>query len=136
MVFWTDKFLTGSDRIDQQHRVLINNINHLEGMLTDTNPTPEECEFLIHLIDFLESYAQTHFQFEEQCMESYRCPAHAKNKEAHAQFLALFHGFKERCRQEGFRQEILKSLHRALHTWIEEHILAVDIQLRPCLPKG
>ena len=53
MVNWTERFATGSKVIDQQHRMLINNLNHLESMLTDTNPTREEGEFLIHLIDFL-----------------------------------------------------------------------------------
>jgi hemerythrin len=133
MVNWTERFATGSKVIDQQHRMLINNLNHLESMLTDTNPTREEGEFLIHLIDFLESYAVSHFQFEEECMERYRCPAHAKNKQAHEQFLAVIRQFKERGNREGLRPDILRSLHHTLSSWIEEHILRVDAQLRPCI---
>jgi hemerythrin len=133
MVNWTERFATGSKVIDQQHRMLINNLNHLESMLTGTNPTREEGEFLIHLIDFLESYAITHFEFEEQCMERYRCPAHAQNKQAHQQFLTLISQFKERCNQEGLRPEILRSLHHTLSSWIEDHIPHVDAQLRPCI---
>lgn len=133
MVIWTEQFATGSDAIDQQHRTLINNINHLESMLTDTNPTREEGEFLIHLVDFLELYANTHFEFEERCMESYRCPAHAKNKQAHAQFLKFLHQFKERYKAEGLRLDVLRSLHQTLSSWIQEHILHVDTQLRPCI---
>ncbi len=133
MVTWNEQLATGSDQIDLQHRMLINNINHLEGMLFGTNPTKEECDFLIHLVDFLESYAETHFKFEEQCMERYRCPAHQRNKEAHKQFQAFFHHFKARYKKEGFRQEVLKSLHETVSTWIQEHILQVDIQLRPCI---
>jgi hemerythrin len=133
MVNWTERFATGSKVIDQQHRMLINNLNHLESMLTGTNPTREEGEFLIHLIDFLESYAITHFEFEEQCMERYRCPAHAQNKQAHQQFLTLISQFKERCNQEGLRPEILRSLHHTLSSWIEDHIPHVDAQLRRCI---
>jgi hemerythrin len=133
MVHWTEQFVTGSGTIDQQHRMLINNINHLESMLTETNPTREEGEFLIHLVDFLEAYAGTHFQFEEECMERYRCPAHAQNKQAHERFLALIQQFKERCRTEGFRLDVLRSLHQTLSSWIQEHILQVDTQLRPCI---
>jgi len=133
MVYWTEQFVTGSDTIDQQHRMLINNINHLETMLTDTNPSREEGEFLVRLVDFLESYAGTHFQFEEECMERYRCPAHAKNKQDHEHFLKFFHEFKERCAKEGLRQDVLRSLHQSLSSWIQEHILQVDTQLRPCL---
>ena len=133
MVNWTERFATASKVIDQQHRMLINNLNHLESMLTDTNPTREEGEFLIHLIDFLESYAITHFQFEEQCMERYRCPAHAKNKQAHEQFLKFISEFKECSQREGLRPDILRSLHRTLSEWIEGHIPHLDVQLRPCI---
>jgi hemerythrin len=133
MVLWTEEFATGSDVIDQQHRMLINNINHLESMLTDTNPTREEGEFLAHLVDFLEAYAGTHFKFEEQCMQHYRCPAHTKNKEAHEQFIKFLHQFKERCRTEGMRLDVLRSLHHTLSMWIQDHILRVDTQLKPCI---
>ncbi|MGB7768001.1 MAG: bacteriohemerythrin [Verrucomicrobiia bacterium] len=133
MILWTEQFVTGSSTIDQQHRMLINNINHLESMLTETNPSREECEFLVHLVDFLESYAGTHFQFEEHCMEKHRCPAHAQNKQAHEKFLKFIHQFKERYEREGLRLDVLRSLHQFLSSWIEEHILQVDTQLRPCI---
>jgi hemerythrin len=133
MVQWNERFLTGSSKLDLQHRTLINNINHLEDMLMTTNPTREECEFLIHLVEFLESYADTHFNVEEECMERYRCPAHKRNKEAHEQFRTFFKEFKERYRVEGFRREILLDLYQTLSQWIEGHILAVDTQLRPCI---
>jgi len=133
MVSWTEQFATGSSALDQQHRMLITNINHLETMLTGTNPSREEGEFLIHLVDFLESYAETHFKFEEHCMERYRCPAHAENKRAHEQFREFFLRFKERCKTEGLRPDVLRSLHQTLSSWIQEHILRVDTQLKPCI---
>ena len=132
MLPWNERFATGLPAIDSQHRMLINNINHLEGMLTSTNPNREECEFLVHLVQFLENYAETHFRVEEQCMERYRCPAHQKNREAHEQFRHFFHQFKQRCQTEGFRVDLLKSLHTAISQWIQNHILEVDIQLRHC----
>ena len=133
MILWHDQFTTGSSTIDQQHRMLIYNINHLECMLTDTNPTLEECEFLIRLVSFLEAYAEKHFKFEEGCMESYRCPVHAKNQQAHEVFLMFFQRFKERTKAEGFRPDVLRVLHQTISLWIQEHILQVDTQLKPCI---
>ena len=98
-----------------------------------TNPSRAECEFLIHLVEFLENYADTHFNEEEGCMERYRCPAHQKNKEAHEQFRTFFKEFKARYQAKGFRREILLELHKTLSQWIEEHILRVDTQLRACI---
>lgn len=133
MLPWTEQFATGSDKLDLQHRALINNINHLEELLTTTNPSPEECEFVIQLLDFLENYAQAHFEFEEQCMARYRCPAHEKNKQAHDQFRMFAHQFKERYKVEGFRREIILGLHATVSRWIREHILQVDTQLKPSI---
>jgi len=133
MVLWNEKFATGSRVLDQHHRTLIDNINHLEEMLTITNPTREDCEFMMNLVDFLEKYADMHFNLEEECMARFRCPAHAKNKKAHDGFLKFFRDFKEHNKAEGFRAKILVDLHETISRWIEEHILQVDTRLKPCI---
>ena len=66
-------------------------------------------------------------------MERYRCPAHAVNKEAHESFKAFFNQFKEDTRHKGFRPDTVRTLHQTMSLWIEEHILQVDVQLKPCL---
>ena len=70
-------------------------------------------------------------------MERHRCPVHAKNKQAHAVFLAFFEQFKEITRHKGFTPDVVRGLHETLSQWIQQHILQVDIQLKPCLqPAG
>jgi len=136
MMEWKEQFRTGSDTIDRQHMALIQNINYLECLLTETNTTKETCDFLVHLIDFLETYAQEHFRFEEDCMTRHQCPAHAINKEAHEAFMAFLEQYKEETRHKGFHLDIVRALHQTMSLWIEEHILRVDIQLKPCLKIG
>jgi len=133
MIEWNKQLRTGSETIDGQHQMLIHNINHLECLLTETNPTKETCDFLLHLIDFLESYTEKHFRFEEDCMERHRCPVHAANKHAHQEFMEFFRQFKELSRHKGFRPDVVRTLHQTISLWIEEHILNVDIHLKPCL---
>lgn len=136
MIIWNEQFNTGSDAIDQQHQMLIHNINQLECLLTETNPTRETCDFLAQLIDFFESYVKEHFRFEEDCMEKHRCPVHAANRQAHETFIAFFLQFKEDSQHQGFRPDVVRKLHRTMDLWIQEHILRVDIQLKPCLKSG
>ena len=116
--------------------MLIQNINPLECLLTETNPTKETCAFLIDIVDFLEAYTEEHFRFEEGCMERHRCPAHTANKQAHEEFLAFFKQFKEDTRRKGVRPDAVRTLHQTISRWIEEHILLVDTQLKPCLKAG
>jgi hemerythrin len=136
MLLWTEQFATGSPTIDEQHRQLIRHLNHFEALLVETNPTPENLATLIRFLDFLESYVDSHFSYEEQCMESYRCPAHKKNLQAHENFKQTFHQFKLRSQKEGFRLEMLTELNQTINTWVQDHILRVDTQLLPCIAKN
>ena len=136
MLLWEEKFATGSPTIDEQHRQLIEHLNQFEGLVLKTNPTPADITLIIHFLDFLENYVDKHFSFEEQCMESYRCPAHQKNREAHQNFLQLFQQHKRHAQKAGFRVELLVELSRATNHWIQDHILRVDVELKPCLAKA
>ncbi|MGP8201396.1 MAG: bacteriohemerythrin [Limisphaerales bacterium] len=114
MISWTEKFETGFANLDQQHRVLIEHINLLEEQLEHTNPTSAEAEFAVHLVDYLEAYAKVHFQCEEKCMESHRCPAHAQNQQEHERFRGFIRNYKRLCEIEGFKVELLRNLHEVV----------------------
>ena len=133
MLRWSEQFETGHSLIDTQHKMLITYINRLGGIVRTTNPDRQEAEFILQLIGFMETYIAVHFKQEEVCMDSYKCPAHQTNQEAHRQFLIFFRQFKQRYEAEGFRPDILKELHESSRTWIQQHIMQVDMQLKPCI---
>ena len=135
MITWTKKFETGSAELDQQHRLLIDNINLLKDLLDNPKLSRQETEFAVILVDYLEAYANIHFTCEEQCMEAYRCPVHALNQQEHQRFRAFIHDYKRLCETEGFKVELLRNLHKVMRTWIMEHILKIDTQLKPCIQK-
>ena len=136
MLQWTAQFETGQPDIDSQHKKLIEYINGLEEMSHTTNPDRAEVEFLLNLMDFLECHTEVHFKREESYMMHYQCPAYQENKEAHARFLEFFRKFKLRFASEGFRPEVLKELHDTCSAWVQNHVLQVDMQIKPCLPKN
>lgn len=134
MLIWTEKFATGQPMIDEQHRMLIMYFNRLEALLVEPGTDVDGRRLLEDFVRFLEGYIDSHFLYEEQCMESYRCPAHQKNQQAHEQFRRMFSRFRERFGQEGARMELIIELTHNIGSWIESHILTVDTTLRPCLP--
>ncbi len=136
MLQWSTQFETGHTLIDSQHQMLISYFNRLESMATNRSPSRQEEEFLLNLVNFVETYSVVHFKHEEGCMLRHRCPACAENKEAHGQFLAFFRQFKLRFETEGCRPELVHELQEACATWIQQHILKIDLQLKPCLPPG
>lgn len=138
MLKWTEKFETGSPLLDAQHRMLFSYINRLESFTLVRNPSPEELDLFLRVVEFLETYALTHFKDEEECMARARCPAYRQNKEAHSEFLDFYRSFARRLKLEGCRPELVQELHHACLIWIQRHILQVDTQLKVSLqpPSG
>ena len=133
MLQWNDSFETGHALIDTQHKMLITYINRLETISRNTNPSRQEAEFIVQFIGFMETYIDVHFKQEEECMDSYRCPAHQENKDAHRDFLILFRRFKQQFDTDGSRPEVLMDLHNSVSVWIQKHIMQIDVRLKPCL---
>ena len=133
MLRWSEKFETGHSLIDTQHQMLISYINRLEGLARNTNPSRQEVEFFVQLISFMETYVAVHFDHEECCMARHKCPAYQENKDAHGKFLEFFRAYKHRFETEGCRPDLLTELHEACSSWIQQHILRIDVQLKPCL---
>jgi hemerythrin len=129
MLEWKSDYETGVMTIDTQHRMLFNNINLLEKLLVKETVEPAEANYLLN---FLERYAAQHFNGEETCMARYRCPAHAKNKEEHGQFMSTLKLARSQHDVSDKPKEILQRLHESMVWWIHNHILKVDIQLKDC----
>ena len=133
MLLWNEQFETGHPLIDTQHRMLISYINRLEDLARNTSPSQVEVGLFLRFTEFLETYILTHFREEEDCMNRFKCPVHAENKSAHQAFLEFFRKFKLRLEVEGYRPEVVQELHDSCSAWIQQHILRIDVQLKPCL---
>lgn len=132
MFVWDAAYTTGLESIDEQHQLLIDQINRLEEFLAIPNPTPAEILFAGSVFQFLQAYAEMHFQYEENCMHRYRCPAFAENQAAHANFRQFLAEFEQRTERHGFDRSALAALHTTAREWITSHILRIDSQLKPC----
>ena len=119
---WNDRYNTGLGEVDEQHRRLVDIINHVDRLLRAESPL----DVLEPVLDELTEYAKYHFGTEERLMDELRCePAHVeRHKGAHADF----------TRQVGLMRsqaavnptEFIPSLLRFLSTWLVHHILTID----------
>ena len=64
-------------------------------------------------------------------MFRFRCPAHKDNLIAHTEFTDFFSGFKLRMQVGGYSPEVVAELYDTCAAWVEQHILRIDVQLRP-----
>lgn len=129
MLEWKPDYETGVSVVDTQHKVLFDNINRLGKLLDKNEIERAEADYLLK---FLESYAEQHFKGEESCMARHRCPAHARNKEEHAQFRTILGFAIGQYEAATAPKVVLTRLHESMVWWIRNHILKVDIQLKDC----
>jgi methyl-accepting chemotaxis protein len=127
----TDRMATGVQSIDDQHKELIRLINELHAACLAGTAT----EKLIPQLEFIGRYAVSHFSHEESTMTRHQCPAAAKNKAAHAKFLADYQRMMGQAKAGGASTRLAIELKQMLADWLSAHICKIDTQLRGCQPQ-
>src|SRR4030042_3655784 len=97
MLNWHAGMTTGIPELDYHHREILNRFNDFYACMS-LGESERRAE-AGRILDFLQFYAQWHFQREEAYMDKYQCPAAAENRRAHAEFLARFGGLYEEWQQ-------------------------------------
>lgn len=126
MIEWGKKYETGVAEIDHQHQWLFRFVNSLEEDLNREAPDIDIEETLKMMAD----YAQTHFRYEEDCMNKWKCPFAENNKCAHKNFIEAYENFMERYEREGHSLELAWKIHDMVESWISNHIAKIDSKLK------
>lgn len=132
MIEWDDKFATGVEKIDEQHKKLFKMLNDFETLVQSGDA---EARFE-DALKFLGNYTKVHFGCEEICMQQMACPVLEVNKKAHASFLAVFEGFMDRFKSEGYSDALANELLRTAQGWLVKHICGVDVKMNACASVG
>jgi len=125
-VAWSDALCTGNRAIDNQHKYLIDIINDLADAI-ESGQTAQSMKKIVNLLQY---YTEWHFCKEEDCMERLKCPVAARNKQAHAQFIEAFLGFRSELEAGGDSSEIATRMYKTLTSWLVQHIQGIDANLR------
>lgn len=123
---WNDNFKTGIDRIDEQHRRLIDLINKLASHLTYQS----EPKTLNSIFTELSEYAFYHFRTEELIWAQYFLDdeLELKHKKIHQSFIETILGLKNQDNSHSEDQVIADILSFLTH-WLAYHILGDDMQM-------
>lgn len=121
-IIWNDSFITGINKIDYQHKILIDKINQLIQCLEI-----KECqETITSLLNFLEEYFLLHFSTEEHLFKTFNYEKEALHMKEHIYFMEQIYTFKDKLKVENNQvdQEILIFL----LIWFKNHILETDME--------
>lgn len=117
---WSDKFLIGVDKMDDEHKVLIEKINALIRDLNDSDK-----QKVLKSFEDLKNYTVFHFNDEEKFMESESYPDFVAHKRIHENMIAQFLGYEKLLKNDQLDK---KKFMAFLKNWLISHILGVDTQ--------
>jgi hemerythrin len=123
-IVWTSRLSTGIDKLDTQHRALIEKLRALEEAIR----AGETTAVLLDAFRFLDLYMRDHFQDEETEMDRLRCPEAELNRRGHARFLTSIQALNDRLLVEGPSESLAQDVHHELSEWFLHHILLVDVR--------
>ena len=120
---WTDQMNIGIESIDDQHRKLVAIYNELDEALM----VGKAHKHMQEILDRLVEYTGTHFDDEEQYMQSVEYPELDYHKLEHKQLLEKVLAFQKKLQ---FGQERISSpVMHFLKYWLTNHILQSDMKI-------
>lgn len=124
---FTEKYMTGIEMIDEEHRGLFAIIGNAYRMVDSIEPGQirDHYDDIMHLLDQLEEYTEVHFTHEEEYMERIHYPKLDAQRRAHRMFLEKLED-KDLGENEENQQAYLEELLDFLYAWLGNHILKMD----------
>lgn len=115
---WTRELETGIQKIDIQHRQIVDYINELDDAIQTGNT-----EGIRHVIEGVLNYTVTHFEFEEELMQQAGFSGLKAHQQTHEFFMRKVAVLRGRF-QEG--ENVSQMLLSMLKGWIVSHIKGED----------
>ena len=127
MFAFTDKYKTGIEMVDDEHRRLFEIIAETKDVI-DSEFLADKYDHIMNLLDQLREYTEFHFKDEEVLMEKIGYPRLEVQKRAHAAFIERLVeiDFKDLDNMDDNQQEYLLELIQFLVSWLSNHILGED----------
>jgi hemerythrin len=122
---WKPEFSVQVLRFDEQHKKLIQLINHLH----DSMKAGQAVAQMASILNELDSYTQKHFREEEILMERYQYPGLPAQKQSHALFIKKIAEFKDEFSKGKLSTPL--NVMAFLKDWLTRHILETDKQYGP-----
>ncbi len=118
---WDQSLSLQVAEMDDEHKTLINLMNHLEDQWKANASTSE----LAESVGKLASFTVKHFQDEETYMDRIGFPGLSVHKAIHVSLLSQLDGYATEFKQKGKLEE---KFFLFLHLWLKAHIRGIDMK--------
>jgi methyl-accepting chemotaxis protein/hemerythrin len=124
LIEWTNKLETGIDKIDFQHRNLVNMINEIADVANEKDINVRNLVIEVNVGRLLE-YTVYHFQTEEDLFAECKFEHAAEHIKAHE---ALKINAVDLATRFGKGEDVAGQLLNFLKAWLENHIVGSDMK--------
>ncbi len=124
---WSDELSVNVERIDTQHKKLINMINKLHDGFLEGKGSEVHREIVEGMI----KYAAVHFKTEEDYMQEFEFIGLELHRIEHERFLEKAREFEDNLKSTGFVLSI--NVLSFLKDWLQSHIQGTDKRYTKCL---
>ena len=121
---WSDKLSIGVEVLDEQHKTLIQRLNHVSAALGSNQGEKEVASTL----DFLIKYTDYHFSKEEEYMKQYDYPGLEEQLEKHLALVQILKEMEDEFIEDGASKNLATSIDTFLVNWLTKHIEGVDLK--------
>ncbi|MBF0327760.1 MAG: hemerythrin family protein [Nitrospirae bacterium] len=128
---WSDKFVLGIEKIDDQHKKLYDAVQEFLIAISEDKDVAE----IKKMLNFLANYIFEHFSTEEDYMDKYEYPHASHHKSEHKAFTDEFHKMKDQYERDGATKFISLQLEGWLFDWLKKHVSGSDAALGIFLKK-
>ncbi len=118
-ILWEERYNTGIDEIDRQHRSLVGIINKL----IRARNAGDDTRAIQAVLDELTQYTISHFAFEEELMKKSGYRYLKPHQNVHKAFVRKVEGFANRFRAG---EDIVDEFYKLLKVWLLQHIQKDD----------
>jgi len=122
VMYWTPEIAVGVERIDDEHKALIERVNRLVAAIEEGR----EEEEIRSLFLFLRDYTQNHFADEEELMKSKGYPDRDSHIAEHRDFRANLDQFEREIGNEEMPAELRRHFDDLIINWLFDHICQRD----------
>ena len=129
-ILWTNRYETGVDEIDNQHKKLVGLIN----ALFDSFKATDRQAILNQIFTELVNYTIYHFKYEEDLMLKKGYKDYKKHKEAHTMFIDKVNSYANKLDIND--NKALLNVVNFLRDWLLNHILIVDKETIRCIQES
>jgi hemerythrin len=122
---WDSTLETGYERIDNQHKQLIDALNRI----IEASKSGKGNDEVFRTLEFLTGYTILHFADEERLQLQYDYPDYFIHKRYHDEFKITVRELTKRLAEEGPTEEMVELVTTSIGDWLLNHIKGDDFRM-------